>query len=353
MKVLLLARYSRLGASSRLRYFQYLPYLESQGITVEPAVLFDDDYVTELMRNGARPLSALFTAYRRRFNRLSRLKEYDLIWIQAEALPWLPFWLERVFLKQGIRYVVEYDDAIFHRYDQHSSVWVRWLLGEKIARLMKCAQSVIAGNDYLAAYAERAGAQRVIRIPTAVDLSRYVPTKREGGDFTIGWIGTPVTAPYLEMIKPALEYLAVSRAIKLIVIGAEAPQWQGVQALSVPWSEEHESRLINKIDVGVMPLPDEPWERGKCGYKLIQYMACAKPVVASPVGANIAIVESGVVGFLPDSIEGWINSLQRLWDDEELRSSMGQAGRDKVERDYCTQVTAPHLANALREAITK
>ena len=100
-----------------------------------------------------------------------------------------------------------------------------------------------------------------------------------------------------------------------------------------------------------MPLPDEPWERGKCGYKLIQYMACGKPVVASPVGANTAIVETGVVGFLADSIEEWVNSLQRLWDDEVLRLSMGQAGRDKVERDYSTQVTAPRLAKALRQAI--
>ena len=143
MKVLLLARYDRLGASSRLRCFQYLPYLKSQSIEVEPAVLFDDGYVSGLMRTGRRSLIALMTAYLRRFRQLSRLRDYDLIWIEYEALPWLPYWVERLFLNIDVPYVVEYDDAIFHRYDLHASGWVRKSLGNKTPDLMRRAKSVI------------------------------------------------------------------------------------------------------------------------------------------------------------------------------------------------------------------
>jgi len=353
MKILLLARYGQLGASSRLRYFQYIPYLQSQGIDVEPAVLFDDTYVSGLMRTGRRSLIALMAAYLRRFRQLSRLKKYDLIWMEYEAFPWLPYWIERLFLKAHVPYVVEYDDAIFHRYDLHASAWVRRILGNKIPDLMRRSRLVIVGNDYLAARAERAGAARIVRIPTAIDMDRYVPENKDGGDFTVGWIGSPITVPYLEIIKPALIRLAASGPLKLRVIGAEAPQWPGVDAISIPWSEESEVHQINKFDVGVMPLPDEPWERGKCGYKLIQYMACGKPVVASPVGANSTIVEAGMEGFLADSVEEWVNHLQNLRDDKALRETLGQAGRAKVEKDYCTRVIAPRLAAALRQVFER
>ena len=353
MKVLLLSRYGQLGASSRLRYFQYIPCLKSQGVDVEPAVLFDDGYVAGLMRNGRRSLVALMTAYLRRFRQLLRLKNYDLIWIEYEALPWLPYWVERLFLKAHVPYVVEYDDAIFHRYDLHASAWVRRLLGNKIPDLMKRSRLVIVGNDYLAARAERAGAARIVQIPTAIDLDRYIPETKDDDDFIVGWIGSPITAPYLDMIKPALIRLAASGPLKFHVIGAEAPQWSGVDVISIPWSEETEALQINKFDVGVMPLPDEPWERGKCGYKLIQYMACGKPVVASPVGANSAIIESGVEGFLAASVEDWVNHLQKLRDDKVLRETLGRAGRAKVEKGYCIQVIAPRLVAVLRQVLER
>jgi len=303
------------------------------------------------MRTGRRSLIALMTAYLRRFRQLSRLRDYDLIWIKYEALPWLPYWVERLFLNIDVPYVVEYDDAIFHRYDLHASGWVRKSLGNKIPDLMRRAKSVIVGNAYLSARAARAGATRIVQIPTAIELGRYASLDRENADFTVGWIGSPITAPYLEMIKAAVLRLTATGPLKLMVIGAEAPRWPSVNAVSIPWSEDGEVMQINNFDVGVMPLPDEPWERGKCGYKLIQYMACGKPVIASPVGANSVIVESGVEGFLADSVEDWVDALQRLRDDKALRVNMGRAGRSKVEKSYSTQVTAPHLAAALRQAV--
>jgi len=250
-----------------------------------------------------------------------------------------------------VAYLVEYDDAIFHRYDHHHNTWVRRFFAEKIPNLMRGARAVIAGNDYIAVRAEVAGARKIVQVPTAIDLSRYFMEDRENSVFTVGWIGSPITASYLELIEPALRRLASTGPLKFVVIGAEAPQWPGVEAVSIPWTEASEVAQINSFDVGVMPLPDEPWERGKCGYKLIQYMACAKPVVASPVGANCVIVETGVEGFLATTPEDWFTSLEQLRDNKTMCINMGKRGREKVERDYCTAVTAPRLLAAIREAV--
>ena len=185
MRVLLLTRYSRLGASSRLRYFQYLPYLESQDISVDTAELFGDAYIHSLMKKGRRSLLSVVTAYARRFWQLLRVHRYDLVWIQCEALPWIPYWIGRLFLNDRIHYVVEYDDAIFHRYDMHSNRWVRRLLGNKIPSLMRLSSVVIVGNDYLAEFAAKAESERVVYLPTAIDLNRYVTRIKSNDDFVV------------------------------------------------------------------------------------------------------------------------------------------------------------------------
>jgi len=353
MKILLLTRYGMRGASSRLRYYQYLPYLRLQGISVEITELFGNSYIDGLMKHGRRSWLSVLSAYTRRIWQLQKIRRYDLIWVEYEVFPWMPYWIERLFLNVGVPYVVEYDDAIFHRYDSHAREGVRLLLGGKIDALMRCSKTVIVGNDYLADRALRADASCVEQIPTAIDLDRYTPVEKpDKGDFVVGWIGSPITAPYLKMLMPALMRLAETGPLKLLVVGAEAPRLDGIDCVSVPWSEESEAIQINNFDVGVMPLPDDPWERGKCGYKLIQYMACAKPVVASPVGINASIVEPGINGFLAISIDDWVSALQRLRGDKDLRSAMGRAGRHKVIKDYCIQVTAPRLAAILRQAVS-
>ena len=184
-----------------------------------------------------------------------------------------------------------------------------------------------------------------------VDLARYpraVPAENEL--FTVGWIGTPVTAKYVRLVESALLELRKGGDLRVVLVG---PSWVELRGLTVElrtWSEETEATEIGSFDVGIMPLPDEPWERGKCGYKLIQYMACSRPVVASPVGVNRRIVEEGVNGFLATTTEDWIRGLATLRRDPPTRQRMGEAGRRKVEMEYCTQVTAPRLAALLRSA---
>lgn len=354
MKVLLLSRYGRLGSSSRIRSYQYIPHLKKQGIEVTAMPLFSDDYVEDLYARGQRRLSTVFGMYLRRVRALMRSRRFDLVWIEKELLPWLPAWGESALAALKIPYVVDYDDAIFHNYDMCTRKIVQFLLGRKIAGVMRRSALVIVGNEYLAEYALESGARRVALLPSVIDLARYprlpLPDKPGNEVFTIGWIGTPMTAKYLYTVRNSLAEVCAGGKARLVVVGADAPDLKGVPVLSRPWSEEAEVDQIRTFDVGIMPLPDGPWERGKCGYKLIQYMACERPVVASPVGVNVKIVAEGVNGFLANSSDDWTSALKLLRDRRDIGKSLGKAGREKIEREYCVQVTAPHLAVLLRSA---
>lgn len=350
--VLLLSRYDRLGASSRLRFLDFLPALDAVGVRVTAAPLFDDAYLHDLYAGRRQSPARLAAAYARRLTRLLSARRHDLVWLEKEALPWLPSWIERGLLG-GVPYVMDLDDAWFHRYGLHRSALVRGMLGGKLERLARHARLVIAGNDHLADWARASGAGAVLLLPTVVDLERYPPpTTPPERPFTIGWMGSPSSAPYLGLMADALAQLD-GRARLLLVgaHGAEPPGLPvGVPVEHAPWSEESEAAVLARFDVGVMPLPDGPWERGKCGYKLIQYMASGLPVVASPVGVNGTLVRDGENGFLAVEPAEWASALNRLAADPALRARMGAAGRRMVEERYCLQAVAPRLADALTGA---
>ncbi|MBU1730693.1 glycosyltransferase family 4 protein [Patescibacteria group bacterium] len=348
MNILLLSRYGRLGASSRLRFYQYLPFLKLRGIEVTVAPLFGDDYVKGLY-SGKVPIVSVLRSYITRLRVMLRVKRFDVVWLEKEMLPWLPGWLEFGLFPGGISLVVDYDDAVFHRYDQHQFSWVRALLGGKIDTVMRQADLVIVGNDYLGDRARQAGARQVEFLPTVVDVTRYaVVASALGGPVIIGWIGSPSTAKNLHLVAPVLQEIANSRGARVVAVGANTDQLYGLPIEVRPWSEQSEVSDIQQFDIGIMPLSDKPFERGKCGYKLIQYMACGKPVVASPVGANRVIIRKGVDGFLPGDLSQWGEVLRDLCDDPSLRKRLGTAGRKSVETQYSLQVTAPRLEELLR-----
>ncbi len=346
MKVLLLTRYGRLGVTSRIRFLQYAPYLKEHGIDITLAPFLEDDYVQSLYK-GHKNLKAIADAYARRFRQLLGSRGHDLLWIEKELLPWLPAIPERIVGP----YVVDYDDAVFHGYDLHPSFFVRFLLGNKIRTAMSRATVVVAGNEYLASYAREAGATDIQYVPTVVDLDRYgVPREHSNETFTIGWIGTPWTARYLPAIAPALKEVCQDGRARLLLIGSGEIPLDGVPLEIRPWSESTEIENIQSIDVGIMPLPDEPYERGKCGYKLLQYMACGRPVIASPVGVNRQIVDDGVNGLFASTPTEWIYAIEKLRLNHELRRSMGKAARLKVEGEYSLQVQAPRVLAILEKA---
>ena len=352
MKILSLTRYSRLGASSRLRSHQYFPYLQRHGIQVTAAPLFNDEYIENLYAQKPANLRLLIVSFLRRLKQLIKVRGFDLLWIEKELLPWFPAWGEEILARLNIPYIVDYDDAAFHNYNLHRNSLVRFLMGHKINVVMRRASMVIVGNDYIGDYARHEGARRVEYLPTVIDLDRYsIVPKAENEIFTIGWIGSPITAKYLNLVQPVLEELCKNNNAKLILIGSGDIGLNGVPLDVRRWSEKTESADILDFDVGIMPIPDGPWERGKCGYKLIQYMASGRPVVASLVGVNLKIVENGVNGFLANTVQEWENSLRTLREKRDLRERMGKAGRSKVEHQYCLQVTAPRLVSLFHDVI--
>jgi glycosyltransferase involved in cell wall biosynthesis len=354
MQVLALTRYSSLGSSSRVRFYQYLPSLASSGMKIRVAPLLGNEYVRNLYSGKHQPVIPILMAYIRRTASLLAGRHFDLLWVEKELLPWIPYYVETLLLGRHIPMVVDYDDAAFHRYDRHDNPLVRSLFGKKIDALMRRAKTVVAGNQYLADRASSAGATKIEYLPSVADTDRYTIRQKTTGHFRIGWIGSPVTAPFLGLIRDALDDAVRQTGARLVLVGAgDRDPLPGVEKELVPWSEDSQVAHIQSFDVGIMPLPDGPFERGKCGYKLIQYMACGLPVIASPVGANKHIVEHGKTGFLASNTAEWVEALVKLSRDADMRVSLGMAGRRKVEQEYSLQVTAPRLLKILTEAASR
>ena len=357
LRVAVYSRYDRLGASSRMRFLQFAPLLAEHGISLSVQPLFDDDYLQTLYASGQRRLGKVLSAYRRRAAALHRQgapdAAPDLAWIEKELFPYWPFALERHWWP-AMPTVVDYDDAVFHTYDHSRHALVRRVLGRKIDRVMAAAHTVVCGNAYLADRAMAAGARRVSIVPTVVDATRYSSgTSHRSGPPVVGWIGSPATERYVLDLAPALRQACAGGRARVVLVGASPAAGQALADLPVaiePWREDTEAGHIAGFDIGIMPLPDEPWERGKCGYKLVQYMACGVPVIASPVGANVEIVDPGLNGLLAATPGQWRDALQRLLADAPARAAMGRAGRQRVEQHYSLQVQGPRLAALLRAA---
>lgn len=331
-----------------MRFEQFVPALAELRVDVEIAPLLRDEYLERLYSRQPKAIGHILGDYLRRFPWLMQARRFDLLWIEKELFPDLPGWFEYLLNLLGVRYVVDYDDAIFHNYDLSANPWRR-MLGSKIDAVMRNASLVVCGNGYLADRAVSAGARRVEVLPTVIDLTRYsVRPSACSEKMVVGWVGSAATVKYLDIAMPALRALSKEYPVQLRVIGAEfsAP---GIDVDCRLWSENDEVRQIQKFDIGIMPLADSPWERGKCGYKLIQYMACGVPVIASPVGVNEVIVEDGASGYLARDQDAWLDAFRRLASDSSARKVFGSRGRQLVEERYCLQVIAPRLAKLFKE----
>jgi len=353
LRVLALTKYGDRAASVRQRFRQFSDYLAHDGFELDISPLLDNSYLDATFSGQKPSILQLVASFSNRILTLVGQNRADVLWIQKELFPYLPGFLERAVLAGSVPVVVDYDDAIFHQYDQHRSPLVRKLLGRKLEPLLRRADLVICGNAYLQSYAAQF-CDHVAVIPTVLDSTVYAPGRspKPGHLTTVGWIGSPSTWKYVEPLLPVLRRVAEDLRLRIRVIGA------GPNAARLPrfeflhWSEATEIEMIRGMDIGIMPLPDEPWARGKCGYKLIQYMACGLPVVASPVGVNTELVDHGVNGFLARTDAEWLTAIQALASDVDLRRTMGLQGRAKVERAYSVQVHGPRLTGMFRRIVS-
>lgn len=351
MRVLGLSLYGPQAASHRVRLSQFQPGLAASGIDLQIQSLLDDAYLQRSF-SGRRPsLRGLLRAYGRRLQALRQADPFDLAIVHCELLPFLPGWLERHLLT--IPFIYDCDDAFFLKYRTDRLRHLHPLLGSKADRMMAAAVAVSAGNAGLAAYARRFNSNVTV-LPSVVNTEQFrpaqpPPAERRAPPFTVGWIGSPSTAPYLQLLVEPLQQLARECPVRLLVVGGPAPAITGVEIIERPWRLEQEVPLIQQCDVGVMPLPDTPWARGKCAYKLIQCLACGIPVVASPVGANVEAVPPEC-GLLADTPEEWLVAFRRLAADPELRRRMGRAARHWVEQRYSLRSALPLLTDVIQRS---
>lgn len=345
VKVLALLPFSEEAASVRFRVLQFLPFLTTAGFDVETHALIDTDAFRLLYKRGHKleKVAALVSSTSNRIRALRRT--YDLALIHREAYPLGQPVIER-WLARRVPMVFDFDDAIYLQNASDANREVSFLKRPaKTAEIVALSTAVIAGNAHLGEYARRYS-PRVTVIPTCVDTSVWAPLPRpsRSGPPVIGWIGTPTTTPYLLALQPVFEALARAIPFILRISGSgTAVSMPGVTIENVPWTLAGEIELFASCDIGVYPMPTDEWTLGKCGFKAIQFMACAVPVVASPVGVNTTIITHGVDGLLAATHDEWLRHLTMLTGDAAARQRLGAAGRQRIESAYSLRVHAPSV----------
>lgn len=284
--------------------------------------------------------------------------------IHREAVPRGNRWVLARLRARGLPVLYDLDDAIYMRPrdfvaegEDSKGAMTRGKDPTEVDSLLAAADCVLAGNAVLADHAREVGAKKVVLLPTPVDTETFRPdlAARKSGDLPlVGWIGSPTATYCIRTIAPALAAAARRRPFRLLVVGASGPvDVPGVEVVHRDWALDREAADYASLDVGLYPLPDNPWTRGKCGYKALLYAASAVPCIASPVGVNADIVRDGETGFHAKDDPQWEERLVTLLGDPDLRARMGAAGRRLVEERYSVQVLAPILIEALREAVAK
>ena len=341
--------------SQRFRFEQYVEYLAEHGLpTTFAPVIHPDEYGVmygskQLPRKawiGVRGLA-------RRAGDLLRLRDFDIVFVQREAIQLGTALFERAAARARPRLVFDFDDAIWLPNASSANSRLAWLKNaRKTSRIIEAADLVLAGNDYLADYARQFNSAVEV-VPTTIDTEQYIPPpkgEREDG-VTIGWSGSMTTMEHFKPFVPVLKRLRgrLGDRVRFELIGDPTYREPELGIVGRQWSAATEVEDLARFDIGVMPLPDDEWSRGKCGLKGLQYMALEIPTVMSPVGVNSKIIEDGQNGLLASSEDEWVDKLTQLVESAELRRQLGAEARKTVEERYSLRVHAPRFAQTLRE----
>lgn len=352
-RVLVLTKYDNLGASSRVRFLQYIEYFNeafSEKVLFDVYPLLCNEYIRCIYGNGRLSRFYLLKKYIMRLYKLLMVWQYDVIWLEKELFPYAPSFVESIIFKLlRKRVVVDYDDAVFHNYDLSPNRFVRKILSSKIDKVMKVSSHVVVGNNYLASRSRNANTTIV---PTVIDHSKYDLKVRDKCtcEVRIGWIGTPYTQKYLVELANVLDGISSRHNFSLVLIGADSSIKKYFKKTNLElneWQYESEIEQLNSIDIGIMPIPDEPFENGKCGYKLIQYLGVGKPVIGSNVGVNKKIIQDCNAGFLVGNLSEWEFRLTQLIEDENLRLKLSANAKKNIKRLYSIESQADKLCSII------
>ena len=340
----------------RFRLEQWAPLLEQRGVEITYSPFETAELREVLYRPGstAKKIKAVLTGLNRRRVELADVDRFDLIYVFREAALIGPAWFERRIAAAGVPMIFDFDDAVFVPYRSPSNGYLSYLkFPRKTEKVIRLSRHVMAGNSYLADYARKFN-RNVAVVPTTIDTQVYTGSSREENEIpVIGWSGSFSTVQHLDTIRETLQELAKHHRFRLRVIGTPQYELPGVDTESLPWRAESEVEDLRAIDIGIMPLPDDAWSKGKCGLKALQYMALEIPTVCSPVGVNTEIIQDNFNGLIAGTAGEWIEKLSRLIIDKELRRQLGKAGRETVLKRYSAEVQAPRVFELFESAINK
>jgi len=353
MKILFIVPYSTEGASNRFRVEQYLPYLDKEGIEydIRPFVSSRFYKILYSKKQRAKKIIYFIQSFSNRILDIIRLYRYVLVFIHREACPFGPpifEWLVHKFKKPII---YDFDDAIFLQNYNLANRFCRFLkFPSKTKEIIKMASRVIVPNMFLKEYACKFN-EHVYIIPTPIDTDRFKMAEKSSNKLAIGWVGSFTTALYLKVVFNAMQQLSKKYDFVLKIFGAgEIISIPGVKIENHDWHLKKEVEYFQSIDIGIYPLIDTLWARGKAGFKAIQYMAVGVPVVASSVGMVKDFIEDGVNGYLIKTEEEWIEKISKLMEDPNLRRNIGLAGRKTVEEKYSLKLNAFKFLEVIRAA---
>lgn len=351
MKVLALAAYPEAGASSRFRVLQYAPLLAARGVELEfSSFLSTHDFAHfyDPQHRAAKARAAL-SGIVRQTRRILERNDYDVLWVQREAMMLGPAWSE-LFATRALRkpMVFDFDDAIWlpNAGPQRHPVLAKLLrYPSKTSALITHAAHVFAATEYLADFA-RAKSTRVSVIPTVVSRETWRPLPSIRKELVVGWVGTHSTAPFLELVRPALLALwEKGLRFRIRIVGAGTPlSFGAIPVDNTAWTLAAELDNFHAIDIGLAPMPDTPWNQGKGGFKQLQYMACGIPCVTSMWRGGTDFIRDEANALVAHDTSGWVRALERVLTDSALRAKLAECGRALVEEEYCAEQQSQRIA---------
>lgn len=335
LKVLFLTRYPHAGASSRYRVYQYLPHLEALGVSCDVQSFMDAVMYRRFFSPGGTVAKAwlMLKAFARRLRVVARFRDYDIIYLQRELLPFAPLWLERYMKNRGAVLFFDYDDALFiNKPSRFNPIATLLRSPDKTFGMFRLASCVVAGNDWLRDTAASHGAFAVT-LEVAEDTDRIAMHLPHCNDqpVTVGWLGSTSTVKYLRLIEPVLRRIADEYpTLRFELMGGGDFDMQGVPWKLSTWSLEGELEALSRFDIGLMPLPDEEWARGKSGGKARTYMAAGVVPVCAAIGYNRELIDNARTGYLCSDLNEWYAAITSLINDADLRQRMAVQARAEV-----------------------
>jgi len=352
MRILFLVPYPTEGASNRFRVEQYLPYLKEKGIDFEirPFVSSKFYRILYLKRYFIKKIFFFILSSIARIFDIFKALRYDVIFIHRESYPLGPPFIERILKLFKKKIIFDFDDAIFLPASSGSNVFIeRFNRYGKVPEVITLSDHVITGNNYLEDFALKYN-ENITVIPTPVDTERYVTARRKenNNEVIIGWIGSKTTSIFLEPMRDTFKFLLGKYPnLKIKVVGGEFDT-KGIKRLeNIVWSLEREIEVLQSFDIGIMPMSDSKWTRGKCAFKTILYMSVGIPCVSSPVGITVDIIENDVNGFLANSDSEWKEKLSILIESPDLRRKMGENARKTAIEKYSVRTNVPKFLGVL------